>query len=187
MKKVLFIDRDGTIIAEPPDEQIDSFEKLTFLPGAITNLACIASQLDFALVLVTNQDGLGTDSFPEETFWPVQNLMLRILESEGIIFDDICIDIGDFAESIAEMVEEAVTHMDIELHDLDPNDLDDDYDFDDEEDLEDLIDDIEDKYDSRVENIDRLKIKIREDYVKMELDATLENGKKVDKIKIYAH
>jgi len=104
-----------------------------------------------------------------------------------IDIDDICINIGDFAESIAEIVEEAVTHMDIELRDLDPNDLDDDFDFDDDEDLEDLIDEIEDKYNSRVENIDRLKIKIREDYVKMELDATLENGKKVDKIKIYAH
>jgi cbb3-type cytochrome oxidase subunit 3 len=115
-------------------------------------------------------------------------IRIRINEDDfDIDIDDICIDIGDFAESIAEMVEEAVTHMDIELHDLDPNDLDDDYDFDDEEDLEDLIDDIEDKYDSRVENIDRLKIKIREDYVKIELDATLENGKKVDKIKIYAH
>ena len=70
---------------------------------------------------------------------------------------------------------------------LDPNDIDNDFDFDDDEDLEDLIDEIEDKYDSEVKNIDRLKIKIREDYVKMELDVTLENGKKVDKIKIYAH
>ncbi len=104
-----------------------------------------------------------------------------------IDIEDICIDIGDFAESIGEMVEEAVTHMDIELHDLDPKDIDNDFDFDDDEDLEDLIDEIEDKYDSKVKNIDRLKIKIREDYVKMELDATLENGKKVDKIKIYAH
>ena len=77
--------------------------------------------------------------------------------------------------------------MDIELRDLDPNDIDNDFDFDDDDDLEDLIDEIEDKYDSEVKNIDRLKIKIREDYVKMELDATLENGKKVDKIKIYAH
>ena len=92
MKKVLFIDRDGTIIAEPQDEQIDSVDKLEFLPGAIGNLARIARQLDYQLVLVTNQDGLGTDSFPEETFWPVQNLMLRVLESEGVVFDEICID-----------------------------------------------------------------------------------------------
>jgi imidazoleglycerol-phosphate dehydratase / histidinol-phosphatase len=92
MKKVLFIDRDGTIIKEPEDEQVDSFEKLEFLPGAIGNLNKIASELDYELVMVTNQDGLGTDSFPEETFWPVHNLMLRILSGEGIEFSDILID-----------------------------------------------------------------------------------------------
>jgi imidazoleglycerol-phosphate dehydratase/histidinol-phosphatase len=91
-KKVLFIDRDGTIMPEPHDEQIDSFEKMKFLPGAISNLGKIAKELDYELVLVTNQDGLGTDSFPEETFWPVQNLMLHILESEGVVFSEICID-----------------------------------------------------------------------------------------------
>lgn len=92
MKKVLFIDRDGTIIAEPADEQVDSFEKLAFLPGAITCLSKIARETDFELVLVTNQDGLGTASFPEDTFWSVQNLMLRILKGEGVEFKEIFID-----------------------------------------------------------------------------------------------
>lgn len=92
MKRVLFIDRDGTIIIEPPDEQIDSFEKMAFLPGVLTCLGRIAARKEFELVLVSNQDGLGTKSFPENTFWPVQNLMLKILESEGIRFDDIIID-----------------------------------------------------------------------------------------------
>ncbi len=92
-KKVLFIDRDGTLIWEPPtDFQIDSFEKFKFLPGVITWLGKIVSELDYELVMVTNQDGLGTDSFPENTFWPVQNLMIEILESEGIKFSEICID-----------------------------------------------------------------------------------------------
>ncbi len=92
-KKVLFIDRDGTLIWEPPsDFQIDSFEKFKFLPGVITWLGKIVSELDFELVMVTNQDGLGTDSFPENTFWPVQNLMIQTLESEGIKFSEICID-----------------------------------------------------------------------------------------------
>lgn len=92
MKKVLFIDRDGTIIAEPEDEQIDSFEKLTFLPGAISCLSKIAKETDFELVMVTNQDGLGTDSFPEDTFWPVQNKILEILKGEGVTFAEIFID-----------------------------------------------------------------------------------------------
>jgi len=92
MKKVLFIDRDGTIITEPADEQIDSLEKLEFIPGAITSLSKIASELDFELVMVTNQDGLGTSSFPEETFWPAQNKMLKTLEGEGVIFSEILID-----------------------------------------------------------------------------------------------
>ncbi|MCX6253552.1 MAG: bifunctional histidinol-phosphatase/imidazoleglycerol-phosphate dehydratase HisB [Bacteroidia bacterium] len=92
MKKVLFIDRDGTIIAEPEDEQVDSFEKLIFLPGAISRLSEIAKETDFELVMVTNQDGLGTESFPEETFWPVHNKMLQILRGEGIIFTEIFID-----------------------------------------------------------------------------------------------
>lgn len=91
--KVLFIDRDGTLIWEPPtDFQIDSFEKFKFLPGVINWLGKIARELDYELVMVTNQDGLGTDSFPENTFWPVQNLMVEILESQGIKFSEICID-----------------------------------------------------------------------------------------------
>jgi imidazoleglycerol-phosphate dehydratase/histidinol-phosphatase len=93
LKKVLFIDRDGTIIKEPPtDYQVDSLEKLLFFPGAITNLARIAKNLDFELVMVTNQDGLGTDSFPEDTFWPVQNKMLETLKGERINFEKIHIN-----------------------------------------------------------------------------------------------
>ncbi len=93
MKKVLFIDRDGTIVKEPPvDYQLDSFEKLEFLPMAITQLHRIARELDYELVMVTNQDGLGTDSFPENTFWPVHNLMMNILENEGITFSEVLID-----------------------------------------------------------------------------------------------
>ena len=92
MKKVLFIDRDGTIISEPPDEQVDSFEKLEFLPGVISALAKIAAETDYELVMVTNQDGLGTNSFPEETFWPVHKKMLQILKAEGVNFKEIFID-----------------------------------------------------------------------------------------------
>jgi imidazoleglycerol-phosphate dehydratase/histidinol-phosphatase len=92
MKKVLFIDRDGTIIIEPEDEQIDSFEKLTFLPGAITCLSKIAKETDFELVMVTNQDGLGTAMHPEENFWPVQNKILEILRGEDVSFAEIFID-----------------------------------------------------------------------------------------------
>jgi imidazoleglycerol-phosphate dehydratase/histidinol-phosphatase len=92
MKKVLFIDRDGTIIREPADEQVDSFEKMMFLPGVITALSAIARETDFELVMVTNQDGLGTDSYPEDTFWPVQNKMLEILKGEGVTFSEIFID-----------------------------------------------------------------------------------------------
>ena len=92
MKKVLFIDRDGTILREPEDEQIDSLDKFQFLPGAIRGLARLARETDFSLVLVTNQDGLGTGSFPEEHFWPAQNLMLSILRGEGVEFDEIHVD-----------------------------------------------------------------------------------------------
>lgn len=91
-KKILFIDRDGTLIAEPADEQIDSFDKLRFIPGVFKNLGFIRSKLDFEFVMVSNQDGLGTSSFPEETFWPVHNFILQTLEGEGIIFDDMLID-----------------------------------------------------------------------------------------------
>src|SRR5665648_816357 len=92
MKKVLFIDRDRTIIIEPEDEQVDSFEKLAFLPGVISCLSKIAKETDYELVMVTNQDGLGTESFPEDTFWPVHNKMLEILKGEGVLFTEIFID-----------------------------------------------------------------------------------------------
>ncbi len=92
MKKILFIDRDGTIIAEPDDEQIDDFQKLEFIPGAITCLSRIAQELDFDLVMVTNQDGLGSPSFPEERFWPIQEFLLKTLRGEGISFSEVLID-----------------------------------------------------------------------------------------------
>ena len=91
-KKVLFIDRDGTLIDEPNDEQIDSLEKLEFIPKVFRNLFFIRKNLDYELVIVSNQDGLGTASYPEETFWPAHNKMLRAFENEGISFDDILID-----------------------------------------------------------------------------------------------
>ena len=91
-QKILFIDRDGTLIEEPEDEQIDSFEKLKFVPGVFKNLGFIRKKLDFRFVMVSNQDGLGTDSFPEDTFWPVHNFILQTLEGEGITFDDQLID-----------------------------------------------------------------------------------------------
>lgn len=91
-KQILFIDRDGTLIEEPEDEQIDSFDKLKFTRGVFRNLGFIRSNLDFEFVMVSNQDGLGTSSFPEDTFWPVHNFILQTLESEGITFDDILID-----------------------------------------------------------------------------------------------
>lgn len=92
MKKILFIDRDGTLIIEPPDEQIDSLEKLEYYPGVFSWLSRIASETDFELVMVTNQDGLGTSSFPEETFWPAQNKILKTFENEGVKFSKIFID-----------------------------------------------------------------------------------------------
>src|SRR5258706_8784613 len=92
MKKVLFIDRDGTLITEPSDKQIDSLEKLEFISGVFTWLGKIALETDYELVMVTNQDGLGTKSFPEETFWPAQNKLLKTLEGEGITFKAIHID-----------------------------------------------------------------------------------------------
>src|ERR1700712_4273325 len=90
--KLLFVDRDGTLIKEPPDEQIDSFEKLEFYPGALQYLPKIAAELDYELVMVTNQDGLGTASYPEDTFWPVQNFIITTLKNEGVVFSNICID-----------------------------------------------------------------------------------------------
>lgn len=91
-QRILFIDRDGTLIREPEDEQIDSFEKLRFTEGMFRNLGYIRQHLDFRFVMVSNQDGLGTESFPEPTFWPVHNFILQALEDEGVTFDDIKID-----------------------------------------------------------------------------------------------
>ncbi|MDN5306014.1 MAG: imidazoleglycerol-phosphate dehydratase / histidinol-phosphatase [Bacteroidota bacterium] len=92
MKKVLFIDRDGTLIVEPDDEQVDSLEKLEFYPKVFQNLSKIANELEYELVMVTNQDGLGTASFPEETFWPVQNKIIQAFSNEGVVFSEILID-----------------------------------------------------------------------------------------------
>ncbi len=93
MIRVLFIDRDGTLINEaPPTYQLDSFDKLTFYPGMFEYMGRIARELDYELVMVTNQDGLGTDSFPENTFWPLHNLVMKSLEGEGINFSKVLID-----------------------------------------------------------------------------------------------
>lgn len=93
MKKVLFIDRDGTLVIEPPvDLQLDSLDKLEFYPGVFQWLSRIVRELDYEIVMVTNQDGLGTSSFPEETFWPAQNKILEAFTNEGVDFDEICID-----------------------------------------------------------------------------------------------
>src|SRR5215204_517547 len=93
MKKVLFIDRDGTMIQEyPPTYQIDSFDKVSFYPFVFRYLGRIAAEMDFELVLVTNQDGLGTDAFPEKDFWPAHNLVMGSLANEGIIFQSELID-----------------------------------------------------------------------------------------------
>jgi len=93
MKKVLFIDRDGTLVIEPPlDYQLDSLEKLEFYPGVFQSLSRIAKELDYLLVMVTNQDGLGTDSFPENTFWPAQNKIIQAFKNEGVEFHEILID-----------------------------------------------------------------------------------------------
>lgn len=92
LQKILFIDRDGTLIKETVDEQIDSFAKLEFYPGALQYLPKIAAELDYMLVMVTNQDGLGTASYPEDTFWPVQNFVLNTFKNEGVVFTDICVD-----------------------------------------------------------------------------------------------
>ncbi|WP_417860944.1 bifunctional histidinol-phosphatase/imidazoleglycerol-phosphate dehydratase HisB [Winogradskyella sediminis] len=92
MKPVLFIDRDGTLIKEPADEQIDSFEKLEFYPKVFQYLSKIAKELNFEIVMITNQDGLGTDVYPEDTFWPVHNFVLKSFESEGVVFKEQFID-----------------------------------------------------------------------------------------------
>ncbi|MCZ4244408.1 bifunctional histidinol-phosphatase/imidazoleglycerol-phosphate dehydratase HisB [Pedobacter punctiformis] len=92
MKKVLFIDRDGTLDIEPEDEQVDSFAKLQFYPRALYYLSKIAAELDYELVMVTNQDGLGTPSNPEENFWPIHNFIISTFEGEGVHFDEVIID-----------------------------------------------------------------------------------------------
>jgi len=92
MKPLLLIDRDGTLIIEPPDEQIDSLEKLEFYPGVFSALSRIAMNKKFDLVMVTNQDGLGTARFPEDSFWPAHNKMLKAFENEGIVFSEVLID-----------------------------------------------------------------------------------------------
>jgi len=91
-KKVLFIDRDGTMIKETVDEQIDAFEKMIFYPKVFTYLGKIAKELDYELAMITNQDGLGTAVFPENTFWPVHNFIMKSFENEGVVFNDIFID-----------------------------------------------------------------------------------------------
>lgn len=92
-KKVLFLDRDGTLVLEPPvDYQLDSLEKLVYYPKVFQYLARIVKELDYVLVMVTNQDGLGTASFPEETFWPAQHKIIQAFENEGISFEEVCID-----------------------------------------------------------------------------------------------
>ena len=91
MRKVIFIDRDGTLLQEPADEQIDALEKLVFVPGAISGMKALMG-LGYELVMASNQDGLGTPAFPEENFWPAQNLLLNTLKGEGVEFDDILID-----------------------------------------------------------------------------------------------
>jgi imidazoleglycerol-phosphate dehydratase/histidinol-phosphatase len=92
MKKVLFLDRDGTLVLEPHDYQLDALDKLEFYPKVFQYLSKIVQEFDYELVMVTNQDGLGTDSFPEDTFWPSQNAVLKAFANEGIVFQDIVID-----------------------------------------------------------------------------------------------
>ena len=91
-QRILFIDRDGTIVEEPHDEQVDALEKVKFTPGVFRNLSFIKQKLDYRLVMVSNQDGLGTESFPEDTFWPAQKFILQTLEGEGVTFDEVLID-----------------------------------------------------------------------------------------------
>ena len=92
MKRILFIDRDGTLVEEPHDEQVDALEKVRFKPGVFRWLSFLREKTDFLFVMVSNQDGLGTPSFPEDTFWPAHNFILETLRGEGITFDDILID-----------------------------------------------------------------------------------------------
>tara|TARA_B100000767_G_scaffold275585_1_gene313509 strand:- start:13853 stop:14983 length:1131 start_codon:yes stop_codon:yes gene_type:complete len=101
MKKVLFIDRDGTLALEPQDYQLDALDKLEFYPEVFKYLGKIAQEMDYKLVMITNQDGLGTSSFPEETFWPTQNFLMKTLKNEGITFSEVCID-NSFPDDMAD-------------------------------------------------------------------------------------
>lgn len=101
MKKVLFIDRDGTLALEPQDYQLDALDKLEFYPEVFKYLGKIAQEMDYELVMVSNQDGLGTSSFPEETFWPTQNFLIKTFKNEGIIFSKVCID-NSFPDDMAD-------------------------------------------------------------------------------------
>ena len=101
MKKVLFIDRDGTLALEPQDYQLDSLDKLQFYPEVFRYLGKIAQEMDYELVMVTNQDGLGTESFPEEDFWPTHIFLMKTFENEGIYFSEVCID-KSFPSDMAE-------------------------------------------------------------------------------------
>ena len=92
MKKFLFLDRDGTIILEPEDYQVDALDKVEFYPQVFSYLSKIVKELDYELVMVTNQDGLGTEDYPEDTFWPAHNMVLRAFENEGISFHEVLID-----------------------------------------------------------------------------------------------
>ncbi len=92
MKKILFIDRDGTLIHEPEDYQVDTIEKLEFYPQALFYLSKIAKELDYEFVMVTNQDGLGTDVYPETAFWPIQNFVLKTFANEGVVFNEVLMD-----------------------------------------------------------------------------------------------
>ena len=92
MKKVLFIDRDGTLTVEPNDFQLDTFNKLVFYPGVFQYLGNISRDLDYELIMVTNQDGLGTENFPESDFWPTQKFLIKTFKNEGIIFNEVFID-----------------------------------------------------------------------------------------------
>jgi len=92
MKRVLFIDRDGTLIKEPADEQIDAFDKLVFYPKVFQYMSKICKELDFEIVMITNQDGLGTDIYPENTFWPVHNFVMDAFKNEDVVFEEQFID-----------------------------------------------------------------------------------------------
>ena len=100
MKKVLFIDRDGTLTIEPNDLQLDTIDKLVFYPSVFQYLGNIVRDLDYELVMVTNQDGLGTENFPESDFWPTQNFLINTFKNEGIIFKEVFIPLDQREKKI---------------------------------------------------------------------------------------